>query len=178
MTEAGQQSTAELMDYFGQLDAALCRHLTGAESLVLATLAQLAPLYRQANHYPHLQAQVIAGNPEPAHPQRIAPPRLGNRAAPVFGAEQLEMEWKADVLRAGAADGLEGSRPPLAKDVSRNCSWFPARCIGAVSIRMKASACRPGRANAARRRPRESGRHRDATARRLCFSCRSGRRGR
>lgn len=55
----------DLLDYFQQIDRGLHDFLrTEHVPLVLASVAHLWPIYREANSYPHLVEQGIAGNPD------------------------------------------------------------------------------------------------------------------
>jgi hypothetical protein len=55
----------DLLRYFHKVDAGLCELLRGEQvPLVLAGVDYLLPLYQEANTYPHLVGEGIAGNPE------------------------------------------------------------------------------------------------------------------
>jgi hypothetical protein len=55
----------KLFPYFRQIDAGLRELLKGEQSpLVFAGVDYLFPIYKEANSYPHLLEEVIAGNPE------------------------------------------------------------------------------------------------------------------
>ncbi len=61
-----------LLRYFHQIDEGLREILRGERSpLLLAAVAYLMPIYRQANSYPHLLAEGIMGNPDEAKAEEL-----------------------------------------------------------------------------------------------------------
>lgn len=62
---ASDYAKPEFSAYARQVDAALCKFLRQSrEPLVLAAARNLVPLYRDVNHYAHLQGESIGGSPE------------------------------------------------------------------------------------------------------------------
>lgn len=62
----------DLLDYFQQVDRGLHDLLRSDNApLLLASVAHLWPIYRQANRYPHLLEQGIAGNPDHLSDQEL-----------------------------------------------------------------------------------------------------------
>ncbi len=61
----GYSTKENLLRYFRQIDKGLQELLKGAQApLVLAGVEYLFPFYHEANTYPHLLAEGVAGNPE------------------------------------------------------------------------------------------------------------------
>lgn len=62
----------DLLRYFQQIDRGLHALLREEQApLIVAAVDYLLPIYRQANHYPHLLAQGIAGNPDRLSSQEL-----------------------------------------------------------------------------------------------------------
>ena len=107
---ASDYAKSEFLAYCRQVDAAVYQFLKGSkEPLVLAAVRSLVPVYRQANHYGHLHAESIDGNPELAEHARTASPSLGHRAARLCLARAVGC---GQVRRPGG---------------SRSRAWRPAR---------------------------------------------------
>jgi hypothetical protein len=61
-----------LLRYFRQVDAALTPYLGNRrQPLLLACVAYLAPIYREANNYGELAEEVLTGNPELQRPDEL-----------------------------------------------------------------------------------------------------------
>lgn len=99
----------DLFRYFQRIDRALADFLADENApLVLAAVDYEQPLYREANHYPHLLSKAIDGNPE-----QIAAEELRDRAwklvEPSFREAEREAKARLGELRGTgrAAEDLE-----------------------------------------------------------------------
>jgi hypothetical protein len=67
-----EQTKDQLLRYFHQIDAGLCDFLQGERvPLVLAGVEYYFPIYREANHYPHLLDGGVTGSPEGLRPEEL-----------------------------------------------------------------------------------------------------------
>ncbi len=101
--ESESERKIRLLEYCRLIDRRLRPVLSGRkEPLVLACEKRLAPIYREANSYPHLQEQPLAGNPD----LRL-PAKLGAEAW-----EVLRPQWdqKRKALRTRAEKLLADGR--------------------------------------------------------------------
>lgn len=79
---------SRLLRYFQQVDKGLMELLQDERfPLILAGVDYLAPIYRQANSYPHLVESFIAGNPEDLSAEALHQ-RAWEIVEPVFRADQ------------------------------------------------------------------------------------------
>ena len=70
--EGVDNAREKVLDYFRQVDHGVSNYLSDArEPLVLATVKELHPIYRQANTYRNLADQVVPGNPDMAGPDEL-----------------------------------------------------------------------------------------------------------
>jgi hypothetical protein len=84
----------DLLRYFQQVDRGLHDVLrTERDPLVLASVEYLWPIYRQANTYPHLLEQGIAGSPD-----RLTDPELHARAWALVQPHFQQAQRKAAAL--------------------------------------------------------------------------------
>lgn len=81
----------DLLRYFQGIDHGLREALRNEKApLILATVDYLMPIYRQANHYPHLREEGISGSPD-----RISDQELHDRAWPLIEPYFQEAQQKA-----------------------------------------------------------------------------------
>lgn len=87
----GDRPKGRILRWFRVIDRELPNLLTGKQSpLVLAGVEYLFPLYKQANTYPHLLEEGIAGNPE-----ELTPEELHARAWPLVQPTFMEAREEA-----------------------------------------------------------------------------------
>ncbi len=98
-----------LLEYFRQIDEGLKGWLKNRRSpLVLAGVDYLFPLYREANTYPYLLSEGVAGNPEKLNLQELHKRALGIVEPYFLRAQQEAMDQYRQLAGSGrASDDLE-----------------------------------------------------------------------
>jgi hypothetical protein len=113
----------ETLRYFRQVDHGVCHTLGDAHGpLLLAGIASLLPIYREANSYPQLADDAISVNPDTLRPDEL------HRQAWAFAARQLERDRDAVVERYRR---LRGSSPARATGYLR--AILPAAFEGRIA---------------------------------------------
>jgi hypothetical protein len=95
---------SNLLRYFQKVDHGLME-LLGEEQapLVLAGVDYLQPIYRQANSYPHLISESIAGNPDQLSAEELHE-RAWNLIKPVFAEDQQAALARFQELHGSGSD--------------------------------------------------------------------------
>jgi hypothetical protein len=101
---APDDSKEELIEYFRIIDRGLAAFLRGKQApLVFAGVGYLFPLFRQANQYPHLQDEAIAGNVEDWSHARIHDQAMAVLAPGRAAARQAATSELVRLVQAGTA---------------------------------------------------------------------------
>ena len=112
----GEIAKARILRYFRRIDAGLREVLRDEQApLVLASVRYLSAIYRQANSYPHLMDEAIAGNPE-----ELRPDELHARAVDLL-ASRFHAEIDADAARFRELEGT-GLTATEVEDVLLACA--------------------------------------------------------
>jgi hypothetical protein len=104
----GEVHKERILRYFRKADRALREVLAGERApMVLAAVEHLAPIWRQANTYPHLVDETLVGSPEGLGPQELHA-RAWAVVEPLFLQAQREAAARYDQL---AGTGLTSQDP-------------------------------------------------------------------
>jgi hypothetical protein len=105
---AGDVQKEQVLRYFRKVDRALREVLAGERApMVLAAVEHLAPIWRQANTYPHLVDETLTGSPEGLGPHQLHA-RAWAVVEPLFLQAQREAAARYDRL---AGTGLTSQDP-------------------------------------------------------------------
>ena len=106
----------DLLAYFRIIDRALHGFLHDKHApLLFAGVGYLFPIYSQANTYPHLWTEPLAGNP-----QGLSAVELHRRAVPL-----LEPHWQRQLIKDRGAVSKGGRKQPRGESLGRRAAGCP-----------------------------------------------------